>query len=108
MKNILEFVKESLIKKGTKRVDDEDYYNDPPMTKSEAIRKLDKTGRIYWEAQQKMDAWHEGKRNENIKACSDAKLIMFYEICSNKKYRDELEAIENEAQRRGWTFKKIK
>ena len=108
MKNLVEFIQEVLIKKGTKNIPDEEYYDDPPMTIAKAINKLDKTGRVYWEAQQKMKDWHEGKRKENIKACKDEKLIMFWEICTAKKYDDQLDELELEANRRGWTFKKIK
>ena len=107
MKNLIEFIQEALIKKGTKNVPDEEYYDAPPMTIRQAISEVG-MGNNYWNAQDKMKDWHEGKRKENIKACKDAKLIMFWDICTAKKYDDQLDELELEANRRGWTFKKIK
>ena len=101
-------IDEYLMNKSTKDKPAEEYYEDPPMTISQAVNRLDKTGRVYWEAQQKMKAWNEGRRKENIRACKDEKLIMFWDICSKNNYRDQLEALEDEANCRGWTFKKIK
>ena len=112
MKHLIETIRESLLsgknKDELKRLSSDDYYEDPPMTSAQAMRKLDKTGRVYWEAKEKMKDWHEGRRKENIKACKPEKLIMFWDICAANKYDDQLDELELEANRRGWTFKKIK
>lgn len=51
--------------------------------------------------QEKMDAWHEGKRRENIKACGDRKLASYINICKNKGYDKEVGLIRQEFKRRG-------
>ena len=112
MKHLIETIRESLLsgknKDELKRLSSDDYYEDPPMTIAQAMRKLDKTGRVYWEVKYKMKEWHEGRRKENIKACKDEKLIMFWDICDAYKYTQQINELEAEANRRGWTFKKIK
>lgn len=114
MKNLIEFVKEALLtaknKEALKKTaaDASEYYDDPPMTKQQARRLMDKTPRMYWEAEHKMEAWHDGKRKENIKACKPEKLIMYWQICLDREFKDQLDALEEEANRRGWTFTKLK
>ena len=49
----------------------------------------------------KMDAWHNGTRNQNVTACSDAKLKLNYEICKDKGYTKEAEILKKEADSRG-------
>lgn len=51
--------------------------------------------------QEKMDAWHNGERRENIKACGDAKLLMYRRICVESGYADEVDKIDAELDRRG-------
>ena len=48
----------------------------------------------------KMKAWHEGTRRENIKACSDAKLLMYKNICTEMGYDEELQKINDELTNR--------
>lgn len=86
--------------------DTEEYldYNEPPITMEGAHRKL---GYGIRDVFQKMDKWHNGERKENLKLCSDAKLIVFWEACGIRKYYKEQEKIEAEANRRGWTFEKL-
>lgn len=114
MKNLIEFIHETLLSPKNREhlkktaASAEEYYDDPPMSASEAISRMGGTGRAYWDGQEKMDMWHDGKRKENIKACKPEKLIMYWEICTQRKYKDQLDDLEEEANRRGWTFKKLK
>ena len=57
--------------------------------------------------EEKMQAWHYGDRKENIKACGDAKLQLYYDICMRKGYIREAKAILEEAKNRGlsWAIK---
>lgn len=48
----------------------------------------------------KMDAWHAGERKQNIKACSDEKLVAYYEYCSSKGYEAEANQLETEMRNR--------
>lgn len=50
---------------------------------------------------EKMDLWHEGKRDQNIKACSADKLRKNLAICKAKGYDGEAAAIEAEIKSRG-------
>lgn len=50
----------------------------------------------YSEAELKMDAWHNGTRKQNVKACSDEKLKMNLEICLNKGYDSEAKQLQDE------------
>jgi len=34
----------------------------------------------------KMEQWHKGQRRQNVKACSDEKLMAYYKICLDKGY----------------------
>lgn len=51
--------------------------------------------------EEKMHDWHNGLRNENVKACSDQKLQTYYDICLRHKYTDEVHILQDEAHRRG-------
>ena len=86
------------------------FYDDPPMSVDQAVQKTCKHfyGRIAQEYHCKMDQWHNGTRKENVKNCSDAKLIAYYVICLEYKYNEEAEKLEDEANRRGWSLKKLK
>ena len=53
-------------------------------------------------AEEKMDAWHNGQRRENIKACRDAKLFDYLSICQAKGYDKEAHIINDELVRRGY------
>ena len=50
---------------------------------------------------EKMDAWHNGERDENIKACSADKLKKYKAICKSKGYDAEVAAIQAEIDKRG-------
>lgn len=55
--------------------------------------------------EQKMDAWHNGTRRQNIKACKDEKLIMYLKICMDKGYQREMDIIEDELEKRGVDYR---
>lgn len=63
---------------------------------TEDLTKADKE-----DAESKMDKWHEGKRKQNVKACSTDKLIMNLGICKRKGYDSEAEQIQDELDSRG-------
>ena len=50
---------------------------------------------------EKMDLWHEGKRDQNLKACGADKLRKNLAICKAKGYDAEVAAIEAEIKSRG-------
>lgn len=51
-------------------------------------------------AYEKMKAWHEGTRKQNLSNCSDAKLKMNYKVCKELGYEKEMKQIEDEANKR--------
>ena len=51
-------------------------------------------------AYDKMKAWHEGTRKQNLSNCSDAKLKMNYKVCKELGYEKEMELIKKEAEKR--------
>ena len=51
--------------------------------------------------QEKMDAWHNGTRKQNVKNCSDDKLKAYYKICVDSGYDEEAEKLRREADSRG-------
>lgn len=52
-------------------------------------------------AYEKMKAWHEGTRRQNLSNCSDAKLKMNYKVCKELKYDKEMDLLKKEAAKRG-------
>lgn len=50
---------------------------------------------------EKMDAWHNGEREENIKACGADKLKKYKAICQAKGYDTEVAALDAEIKKRG-------
>ena len=70
----------------------------PNTTSSTQIIISDKAKK---EAEEKMEAWHNGTRKQNVKACSDAKLKMNYRICKEKGYDKEAEILKAESDSRG-------
>lgn len=56
---------------------------------------------------EKMDAWHNGERDENIKACGADKLKKYKAICKAKGYDAEVAAIQAEIDKRGLKESKI-
>ena len=55
----------------------------------------------------KMKAWHEGTRKQNIKASSDGKLKINWQVCKELGYDAEVKKIEDEAKSRGLTLESI-
>lgn len=51
--------------------------------------------------EEKMDAWFNGTRKENIKACGDSKLQKYLEICKDKGYLEQAKQISDELKNRG-------
>lgn len=66
----------------------------PEPSKEKKPMKADST------AYDKMKAWHEGTRKQNLKNCSDEKLKMNYDICKELGYDAECRQIEAEAKTR--------
>jgi hypothetical protein len=58
-------------------------------------------------AYDKMKAWHEGTRKQNLSNCSDAKLKMNYKVCKELGYEKEMSQIEAEAKKRELTLESI-
>ena len=52
-------------------------------------------------AYDKMKAWHEGTRKQNVANCSDAKLKMNYKVCKELGYEKEMGLLKAEADKRG-------
>ena len=52
-------------------------------------------------AYDKMKAWHEGTRKQNLSNCSDAKLKMNYKVCKELGYEKEMGLLQAEAEKRG-------
>lgn len=105
MRNILEYLLDRSNKKELARINSDDYFEEPPMS----YRTAESIARIRWDDKsRKMQDWNEGKRKENIKACSDAKLIVYYRYCKEHKYDTCCDQCELEANRRGWTLTKLK
>ena len=61
----------------------------------------------YKAAYQKMQDWHDGKRGQNLKSCSDAKLKMNYKVCKELGYEKECGLIEDEAKKRELTLESL-
>ena len=58
-------------------------------------------------AYDKMKAWHEGTRKQNLSNCSDAKLKMNYKVCKELGYEKEMREIETEAKKRDIVLESI-
>lgn len=58
-------------------------------------------------AYDKMKAWHEGTRKQNLSNCSDAKLKMNYKVCKELGYEAEMKQIEDEAKKRNLVLESI-
>ena len=55
-------------------------------------------------AYEKMKAWHDGTRKQNLSNCSDAKLKMNYKVCKELGFDKECGLIEDEAKKRNITL----
>ena len=58
-------------------------------------------------AYDKMKAWHEGTRKQNLSNCSDAKLKMNYKVCKELGYDKEMDLIQQEADKRNLTLESL-
>ena len=58
-------------------------------------------------AYDKMKAWHEGTRKQNLSNCSYAKLKMNYKVCKELGYEKEMKQIEDEAKKRDIVLESI-
>lgn len=72
------------------------YYKDDLITEDV---DLDEASNLTPE--EKMRAWHNGARRENIKACSDEKLKNYLRICKQNNWSNEVRQIERELSARG-------
>lgn len=63
--------------------------------------RLEKLEEATLSPEQKMKDWHNGFRNENIKACGDAKLKLYYDICVKNNYTRQINMLKTEAKSRG-------
>lgn len=106
MKHLFEFLS-SKIKNDPRDLADHEHerFSEPPMT---IFRASIDFGVNWRDIAEKMKAWNDGKRRENIKACKDSKLIMYWKHCKDHGYEVCCQKCEEEANRRGWTFNKIK
>lgn len=58
-------------------------------------------------AYDKMKAWHEGTRKQNVANCSDAKLKMNYKVCKELGFDKEMDILKKEADKRGIVLESI-
>ena len=79
-----------------------------PEPKKERGKDTKMTSTAKKAAYDKMKAWHEGTRKQNLSNCSDAKLKMNYNVCKELGYTNEADLIQQEATKRGLTLESIK
>lgn len=103
MKSLKLFIKEAFkISKDTKLSDE--LVDTKPNRRGKYTTMTDK----HWAAaEEKMKAWHEGRRKQNLKTCSDEKLKMNLHVCKNLGFNDEIEQIKRELKIRGIDPQKI-
>lgn len=73
------------------------------LNESKAVRYNRASGLFEGKAlspEEKMDRWHDGKRKENIAACSDEKLAEYLKICRAKGYTEQVKIITAERKKR--------
>jgi hypothetical protein len=99
MKSLVNFINEKLVLNKTIMNDDP---NAPKvnMGGSGAGKKTVMNWRAQSAAYDKMKAWHEGRRKQNIGAMSDTKLEMNYRICVQQGYEKEARELMKEATKR--------
>lgn len=49
----------------------------------------------------KMTAWHEGKRKQNVTACSPKKLQIYYKVCAQLGFDTEAKILADEMAKKG-------
>lgn len=67
---------------------------------SESLKEAYKLNEASLTPEEKMDAWHNGERRENIRACGDIKLKKYLEICKEKGYLEQAKIISDELKHR--------
>lgn len=69
--------------------------------------RLEKLEEAALTPEQKMRDWHNGLRNENVRACGDIKLKLYYDICVKNGYKSQATILKAEAKARGlaWAVK---
>lgn len=55
----------------------------------------------------KMTAWHEGKRKQNVKSCSPDKLRMYYKVCVDLGYDKEAQILADEMKLKNVPLPKV-
>lgn len=81
--------------------------NPEPKEKKERGKRTTMSKGANKAAYDKMKAWHEGTRKQNLSNCSDAKLKMNYKVCKELGYEKEMREIEKEAKKRSLVLESI-
>lgn len=74
--------------------------NPEPTEKKERGKRTTMSKGANKAAYDKMKAWHEGTRKQNVANCSDAKLKMNYKVCKELGYEKEMNILKQEADKR--------
>ena len=78
-----------------------------PKETNERGKNTKMSGKAKEEAYKKMQDWHDGKRKQNVGACSDAKLKMNWQVCKELGFDKETAELEAEANKRGILLEKL-
>ena len=78
-----------------------------PSEPKERGKNTKMNSKAHQEAYQKMQDWHDGKRKQNVGACSDAKLKMNWQVCKELGFDKETAELEAEAKKRGIVLEKL-
>ena len=81
--------------------------NNPESEKKERGKNTKMSKGANAAAYDKMKAWHDGTRKQNLSNCSDAKLKMNYKVCKELGYTKECGLIKDEAKKRNLTLESI-
>ena len=73
--------------------------NPEPTEKKERGKRTTMSKGANKAAYDKMKAWHEGTRKQNVANCSDAKLKMNYKVCKELGYEKEMNILKQEADK---------
>ena len=55
----------------------------------------------------KMTDWHEGRRKQNIGACSPKKLQIYYKVCRDLGFDEEATILADEMKKKNVQFPKL-
>lgn len=78
-----------------------------PSETKERGKNTKMNSKAHEEAYKKMQDWHDGKRKQNVGACSDAKLKMNWQVCKELGFDKETAELEAEAKKRGIVLEKL-